>query len=268
MRLHDFVAESKNVIFNDTESFDPSGAVPGKIHKFITDLLKPLKFSRDNEGNTVSPVGSAHTPRRSASGATVASNDWDSQIDLDDVMRAFPADLSHLGAKKAASLEARPEEKQRELVKQSKQLFADWLRGKGLEVKIIGITAYVKVPVAGKFYEADLEMVRNRNQVKDYHRHNIPAGSAFKGVHKQIFLRMLAKSQGKLWSPWEGLFGRDANDKKADLIATDPVKIARSLFGKSATARTLDSIENMMAALPADQAQRLLDQARQDPSWL
>ena len=49
---------------------------------------------------------------------------------------------------------------------------------------------------------------------------------------------------------------------------TDPVKIARSLFGKSATARTLDSIENMMAALPADQAQRLLDQARQDPSWL
>ena len=64
------------------------------------------------------------------------------------------------------------------------------------------------------------------------------------------------------------MIARVTNDKKADLIATDPVKIARSLFGKSATVRTLDSIENMMAALPADQAQRLLDQARQDPSWL
>jgi len=268
MRIHDFVAESKNVIFSDTESFDPSGPVPKKIHKFITDLLKPLKFSKDNEGNTVSPVGSAHSPRKTADGKTVASNDWDSQIDLDDVIRAFPSDLSHLGAKKIANLESKPEEKQKELVKQSKQLFVEWLRNKGVDAKIIGITAYVKVPVDGKFYEADLEMVRNRNQVKDYHRHNIPQGSKYKGVHKQIFLRMLAKSQGKLWSPWEGLFTRDQQDKKADLIATDANKIAKSLFGPKATVKVLDSIENMIAALPPEQAQQLLDQAQQDPSWV
>jgi hypothetical protein len=267
MRLHEFITESKNVIFADTASYDPAGPVPAQIHKFVTKLLKPLKFSTDSMGNTVTPVGSAFQPRLGADGKTKPSNDWDGQIDLDDVMKAFPADLSHLSDKKQATLESNPAEKQKELVKQSKQLFLQWLKDRGLEAKLTGITAHIRVPIGDKFYQADLEMVRNRSDVSQFHQHQIPPGSQYKGVHKHVFLRALAKSQNKLWSPWEGLFNRNAEGTKTNLISSNPKKIAQSLFGPEADARTLDNLENMLAALPHNKATEILDLARQDPSW-
>jgi hypothetical protein len=260
--------EAKNTIFADTASYDPTGPVPKKIHQFLEKLLKPLNFSKDSAGHFVTPVGSAFRPRRDAQGQVVSSNDWDSQIEIQDVLEAFPADLSYLTDKQRAKLESKPEELEKEKVKASKKQFADWFTQQGIEAKVIGITVHVRVPVADKFYQADLELVKNRPHVSQYHRHDIPQGSEYKGVHKHVFLRVLAKEQGKLWSPWEGLYNRDEQGVKTTLISTEPTAIAKSLFGPNASATTLDNVENMMAALPADQAQRILELAKQDRSWI
>jgi hypothetical protein len=260
--------EAKNTIFADTQSYDPTGPVPKKIHQFLEKMLKPLNFSKDQDGNVVTPVGSAYKPRLDAQGQVVRSNDWDSQIEMQDILDAFPADLSYLTDKQQSKLETKPEELEKEKVKSSKKQFADWFIQQGIEAKIIGITVHVKVPVDDNFYQADLELVKNRTHVSQYHRHDIPQGSKYKGVHKHIFLRALAKEQNKLWSPWEGLYNRDQQGNKTDLIATDPTTIAKSLFGAKASAKTLNNVENMMSALPANQAQRILDLAKQDRSWI
>lgn len=268
MRLQEILLEAKNVIFQDTESYDPTGPVPKKIHAYLEKLLAPLKFSKDPDGNVVTPVGSAFKPRMDSEGQPVRSNDWDSQIEITDVLKAFPAKLDYLTPKQQAKLEANPADLEKEKVKASKKQFAEWLIDQGLQAKVIGITVHVRVPVGSSFYQADLELVKNRSHVSQYHRHDIPAGSPYKGVHKHVFLRTLAKNRNMLWSPWEGLYSRDEQGNKQDLISSDPAKIAKQLFGPKANAATLNSIENMMAALPSEQAQETLELAKQDKSWI
>jgi hypothetical protein len=80
-------------------------------------------------------------------------------------------------------------------------------------------------------------------------------------------LAILAKQKGYMWSAWQGLFSRTPEGKKGEFVTDDLNEIARVLLGNIASAANLSSVENIMRAMPDDQAAALLDRARQDPNW-
>jgi hypothetical protein len=106
----------------------------------------------------------------------------------------------------------------------------------------------------------------NAPQIAKFHTHQIPAGSPYKGVNKQLLMAFLAKDKGYMWSAWQGLFARDAAGKKAEFVTDDLAKIAEILTGR-ADANVLGSVESILAALPQDQAADLLARGKADPNW-
>ena len=70
-----------------------------------------------------------------------------------------------------------------------------------------------------------------------------------------------------MWSAWQGLFSRNFEGKKGDLLSDDLDEIAERLLGKGHTSEDLGSVESILQALPRDEAQALLDRAKQDPNW-
>jgi hypothetical protein len=70
-----------------------------------------------------------------------------------------------------------------------------------------------------------------------------------------------------LWSPWQGLFMRDASGKKGEFISNDVEQVAKTLIGANASGKDLGSVESILGAMPQDQAQRLLTDIRTDPNW-
>lgn len=258
---------SQNVIFANTVSFDPSSKTASEIHRFLENCLTPLKFAKDAEGYVVSPVGSAFSPRLDSKGKAVRSNDWDGQIDIDEVVRRFPPTFEHLSLAQQVKVLNDPDKLRCEIARVSKKKFASWLQKQGVESKISGITVHAAVPIGTKVYQADLELVKDRNAVRWFHRHQIPTGSKFKGVHKHVFLRELARSKNKLWSPWEGLYSRNESGVKDQFISNQRDVIVEQLFGIRSSAHVMDCIENMMTSLDSHVAQQLLDQAKQDHSW-
>jgi hypothetical protein len=103
--------------------------------------------------------------------------------------------------------------------------------------------------------------------VAKFHTHDIPQGSPFKGVNKQLMLAILAKSKGYMWSAWQGLFDRNPEGKKGNFVSDDLDEIAKVLMGPQANSSNLSSVEGIMKGLPDDEAAALLDRARQDPNW-
>ena len=143
-----------------------------------------------------------------------------------------------------------------------------YLNDKGLETKRIAVTVHVKLPFGSTCHQVDVKVVRNAANVHKFHVHEIPKGSSYKGVHKQMIMNALASSQNLLWSPDEGLYARDQQGKKADLISTDLDEIARYLIGPNANARSLGSVESIMAALPdAATRQKIYSLAAGGQSW-
>ena len=108
----------------------------------------------------------------------------------------------------------------------------------------------------------------NAERVAKFHTHNIPLGSPYKGVNKQLIIAILAKSKGYLWSAWQGLFLRDANGKKSDFVSDDLGTIAKAIIGNHASAKDLSSTESVLAALPNDEAKDLLLKAKEDANWV
>jgi hypothetical protein len=131
-----------------------------------------------------------------------------------------------------------------------------------------GVTVHIKFPYQGQFYQCDIKVVRKAEKVSKFHQHIIPRGSPYKGVHKQVILSALASAKNMLWSPDEGLYARDANRKKADLVTDDWNKIAEVLLGPGHTGRDLGSAESIMAAIkdPALK-QQVHDAAVGGSSW-
>jgi hypothetical protein len=112
-----------------------------------------------------------------------------------------------------------------------------------------GVTVHIKFPYNKQFYQCDIKVVRKAEKVSKFHQHQIPRGSPYKGVHKQVIMSALASAKNMLWSPDEGLYARDANRKKADLISDDWDEIARTLLGPGHTGKNLGSSESIMAAI-------------------
>ena len=219
-------------IWDDCEPFDQS-----KAPQIEAQLERYLRGT----GLKVHRIGSGATPTPG-----VMSGDLDVMVDLDTAAQFFN--------------EEDPKKIRINLEK--------YLNDKGLETKRIAVTVHVRLPFGSTCHQVDIKVVRNAANVHKFHVHQIPQGSSYKGVHKQMIMNALASSQNMLWSPDEGLYARDQQGKKADLISTDLDEIARYLIGPRANARSLGSVESIMAALPdAATRQKIYSLATSGQSW-
>jgi hypothetical protein len=226
-------------IWPDVETnFDPS--VVGKpLSDTTQQYLAPL-------GVTLEVIGSCWKPRQDANGNVVPSNDLDSMIELTTLMQQFQT--------KDAS--------------DTRRALADFLNKQNIETRLAGVTVHSKIPMDNKFYQVDIKVVKNAHKVAVYHRHEIPQGSPYKGVNKQLVMNALASTQGMLWSPDEGLYKRDSAGKKAELLSDDWDTIAQYLLGRGAKGADLGSVESMMAKIPdPKRKEEIMNSARAGRSW-
>jgi hypothetical protein len=216
---------------------------PGKVGKPLT--AQTQKYL-DKLGTTIHTVGSCWKPRLDKNGNVVPSNDLDAMVDLQELQNAF-------GTKDA---------------KTTRQALDDYLQQQGLETHKAGVTVHTRVPLGNKFYQVDIKVVPKAQVVSQFHRHDIPQGSQYKGVNKQLVLNALATSQNMLWSPDEGLYARDQNGKKAQLLSDNIDVIAQYLLGKGATGQDLGSVESILAKIPDKQRrEEIMNMARSGASW-
>jgi hypothetical protein len=152
--------------------------------------------------------------------------------------------------------------------KTTRKALNDFLQKQGLQTKQAGVTVHTRVPMGDKFYQADIKVVPNAANVAQFHRHDIPKGSPYKGVNKQLVMNALASTQGMLWSPDEGLYKRDNAGKKAELLSDNWDQIAKYLLGQGATGQDLGSVESIMNKIP-DQKRKddIMNMARAGHSW-
>lgn len=219
-------------IWDEAEPFDQANAEA---------LEKQLEKYLSGTGLDVFRIGSGATPTPGK-----ISGDLDVMVDLDVAAKTFS--------------EQDP--------KNIRIALEKFLQNKGLDTRRIAVTVHVKLPFGDKFHQVDIKVVKNASNVYRFHVHDIPKGSPWKGVNKQMMLNTLASSQGMLWSPDEGLYARDAAGKKSELLSTDLDEIARYLLGKQASGKDLGSVESIMAAIP-DETKRneIFTAAKASRSW-
>ena len=219
-------------IWPESEAFDQ--AIAQHLAHETNRYLSGVKTS-------VHLIGSAATPTPGK-----MSGDLDVMVDLNQLMQQF-------GTKDGKTTRVELEK---------------YLQGKGLQTRKTGVTVHILLPYKNKFYQVDIKAVGNAEKVHKFHHHSIPAGSPYKGVHKQMMMNALASSQGMLWSPDEGLYSRDAMGKKAGFISDDLNVIAHHLLGKHAKGADLGSVESILAAIP-DETRRneIFQQASSGASW-
>ena len=233
-----FLVEGGNIWPDVVTNFDPREV--GKPFTQATQkYIDPL-------GARVNTIGSCYKPRFDKSGQCVPSNDLDAMVDL--------AVLQHVFQTTDA--------------KTTRKALNDYLQKQGLETKQAGVTVHTRVPLGGNFYQVDIKVVPNAAKVAQFHRHDIPKGSPYKGVNKQMMMNTLASTQGMLWSPDEGLYARDSAGKKAQLLSADWDQIAKYLLGKQATGKDLGSVESILNAIPDEQKRLAVFNAAKDSrSW-
>ena len=220
-------------IFPDSVSFD---------HAKIPALMKQINSVLAKTGSKAIPIGSGATPTK---GKT--SGDLDMIVDMDQLKQHFNME----------------DQKDPVIRKKLRQVFdlAGFNTGQS------GTSVHVEVPDGGQTHQIDIMVVPNAENAAKFHTHSIPQGSKFKGVNKMITLAKLAKDQNMLWSPYQGLFSRDANGKKADLISSNIDEIARTLLGPNASGKDIGSVEAIVAALGKEKGDALLADLRSAPNW-
>jgi hypothetical protein len=233
-----YLVEGGNIWPDVETGFDPrevGKALTATTQKYIDQL-----------GARVNTIGSAYKPRFDREGNVVPSNDLDAMLDLGILQHVFQTTDG----------------------KTTRKALNDYLKKQGLETYQAGVTVHTRVPMGGKFYQVDIKVVPNAAKVAQFHRHDIPQGSPYKGVNKQLVMNALATSQGMLWSPDEGLYKRDSNGKKAELLSDDWDQIAQYLLGKGAVGKDLGSVESIMAKITDPQRkEEIMSKARSGASW-
>lgn len=217
-------------VFADATPFD---------HKHVGAILKVVNDALADTGVRAIPVGSAATPTPGKQ-----SGDMDVIVDEKSV-------LDYFKAKDAKS---------------ARKALNDYIAGKGLQTAQSGINVHVRVPVGDQAHQVDIMVTPNAERVSQFHKHNIPANSPYKGVNKQLILAILAKQKGYMWSAWQGLFSRTPEGKKGEFVTDDMSEIANILTGKKSAA-VLGSVESVLDALPKNDADALLARAKEDPNW-
>jgi hypothetical protein len=220
-------------IFPNSISFD---------HKMIPGIMKSINNVLTKTGSTAIPIGSGATPTPGQ-----VSGDLDMIVDLDQLKQHFNME----------------DQKDPVIRKKLRQVFdlAGFNTGQS------GTSVHVEVPMGDHTHQVDIMIVPNAQNAAKFHTHTIPQGSKFKGVNKMITLAKLAKNQNMLWSPYQGLFNRDANGKKADLVTDNIDQIAKALLGPNASGKDIGSVEAIMAALGKEKGDALLADLRSDPNW-
>lgn len=216
-------------VFQGTSDFD---------HQSIDQILKTVNQALAGTGIEAIPVGSAATPT-----AGKRSGDLDVIVDQAAVMNYFDVRDPKAGRK----------------------MLNDYIANKGLDTAQTGINVHVRVPVGNESHQVDIMVVDNAPTVAQFHKHDIPKDSPYKGKHKQLLMAMLAKDQGLMWSAWQGLFRRNEAGKKGEFVTGDLDQIAKALLGDNARAKDLGSVESIVAASP--NGEELLQRAEQDPNW-
>lgn len=225
-----FLVEGGNA-FPDVDPFD---------HSIIPDITKVINSVLTAAGTKAIPIGSGATPTPGKK-----SGDLDVIVDEQDL-------LDHFGAKDA---------------KTARKALRAMFDNAGLQTNQSGVSVHVRVPVGKSAHQVDIMVVPNAENAAKFHTHDIPKGSPFKGVNKHIALSRLAKDKNMMWSPYQGLFARDANGKKGDFVTSDIDKVAKTLLNPNATGKDLGSVESIMAALGKERGDELLTALRQDPNW-
>ena len=220
-------------IFPNSISFD---------HKMIPGIMKSINNVLAKTNSKAIPIGSGATPTPGK-----ISGDLDMIVDMDQLKQHFGME----------------DEKDPVIRKKLRQVFdlAGFNTGQS------GTSVHVEVPMDDHTHQVDIMVVPNAETAAKFHTHSIPQGSKFKGVNKMITLAKLAKDQNMLWSPYQGLFSRDANGKKANLITSNIDEVAKTLLGPNASGKDIGSVEAIMAALGKEKGDALLADLRSDPNW-
>jgi len=218
-------------VFPDVTGFD---------HKEVPTILKTINDALAGTGITAIPVGSAATPTL---GKT--SGDMDVMVDEKAVLDFFKV----------------PD------AKTARKALHDYIAKKGLQTAQSGINVHVRIPVGQLAHQVDIMVSQNAEKVSKFHTHELPPNSPYKGVNKQLLLSIIAKNKGYMWSAWQGLFKRDANGKKGDFLTNELDQVAEILLTPRASAKNLGSVEAILAALPDQEADAVLAQAKEDPNW-
>jgi hypothetical protein len=137
----------------------------------------------------------------------------------------------------------------------------------GFITKRNGISVHIKVPDGDAFYQVDITVVPNARQIKEFHIHAIPNGSRYKGLNKHLALMKLAKKQGLLWSPFQGLYRRNDNGKRDEMVTCYIEQVSYILLGYNSTLASMECLESMLEVLQENEATELMDALLRDPSW-
>jgi hypothetical protein len=217
-------------VFSDVVPFD---------HKDVPTILKTINLALKGTNIVAIPVGSAANPIPGKK-----SGDLDVIVDENSVINFFKTKDS----------------------KTARKLLNDFISNKGFETSQTGINVHVRVPIESQVHQVDIMVTPNAERVAKFHKHDIPAGSPYKGVNKQLLIAILAKSKGYMWSAWQGLFMRDPSGKKGEFVTDELSEIAEILTGKKDPA-VLGSVESILNSLPENQSRALLAKAKEDPNW-
>lgn len=215
--------EGGNIWPDETKDFDQA---------IIPDMMKQINSVLAKTGAKALPIGSGATPT-----AGKRSGDLDMIADAGKLM-------AHFGVKDAKNARV-------ELEKLFQQA--------GFDTKKTGTSVHVKTKVGDSAQQVDIMIVDNGDTAQKFHVHDIPKGSPYKGIHKQIMIADLAKAKGMKWSPYKGLVNRETNE----LVSNNIDEIAKELLGPNATGKDLGSVESIVKANP--QAKEIVDKYESDP---
>jgi len=201
-------------IFQGTADFD---------QKLIPDMMKQVNAVMSKTGVKALPIGSGATPTPGK-----ISGDLDMIADAGQLIDYFKV----------------------KDVKTAKVELEKMFQAAGFETKKSGQIVHVKTNVGDAAQQVDIMVVDNGETAQKFHVHDIPKGSPYKGVHKQMMIAALAKENGMKWSPYKGLVDRESNE----LVSNNMDEIAKQLLGDNAKAADLGSVESIVRANPKAQA--------------
>lgn len=208
-------------IFQGTSDFD---------HKLIPDMMKQINSVAKQTGAKILPIGSGATPTPGK-----ISGDLDMIVDAGQLKKFFKIDPADKNANKNVKIEL-------------ENLF----KAAGFETRKSGQIVHVKTNVGDSAQQVDIMVVDDGETAQKFHVHDIPKGSPYKGVHKQMAIAALAKNKttddhpdGFKWSPYKGLVDRNTDE----LVSNNLDEVAKILIGPNAKGKDLGSVESIVAAM-------------------
>jgi len=213
-------------------------------HEKIPDIMKTINSVLTKTGSTAIPIGSGATPTPGK-----VSGDLDMIVDVDQLKKHFGME----------------DQEDKIIRKKLRQVFdlAGFNTGQS------GTSVHVEVNSDNETHQVDIMVVPNAQNAAQFHTHDIPKGSPYKGTNKHQMLSIIAREKGMLWSNYVGLFKRLENGKKDPngFITSDIDEIAKLLLGPNARRQDMGSVEAIVKALGKEGEQLLANIKANDTNW-